>query len=62
MGSDVTDDDSPMGVSFNLKHKINACGCQFWDALSCQIAQCNGHLAEGQKVWLARWPELEAAR
>mgnify|MGYP003312937972 CR=1 FL=1 len=40
------DDDSPMGVSFNLQHKINACGCQFWDALSCQIAhRCNGTLA-----------------
>jgi len=47
------DDDSPMGVSFNLEHKINACGCQFWDALSCQIAhRCGGTLAEGQKVWL----------
>ena len=47
------DDDSPMGVSFNLQHKINACGCQFWDALSCQIAhRCGGTLAEGQKVWL----------
>ena len=49
-----------MGVSFNLEHKINACGCQFWDALSCQIAhRCNGTLAEGQKVWLAdgsSWP------
>ena len=56
----VGDDDSPMGVSFNLQHKINACGCQFWDALSCQIAhRCNGTLAEGQKVWLAdgsSWP------
>ena len=54
------DDDSPQGVSFNLEHKINACGCQFWDALSCQIAhRCNGTLAEGQKVWLAdgsSWP------
>ena len=47
------DDDSPQGVSFNLEHKINACGCQFWDALSCQIAhRCGGTLAEGQKVWL----------
>ena len=54
------DDDSPMGVSFNLEHKINACGCQFWDALSCQIAhRCGGTLAEGQKVWLSdgsSWP------
>ena len=59
-GSQSRDDDSPMGVSFNLQHKINACGCQFWDALSCQIAhRCNGTLAEGQKVWLAdgsSWP------
>ena len=59
-GSQSRDDDSPMGVSFNLEHKINACGCQFWDALSCQIAhRCNGTLAEGQKVWLAdgsSWP------
>ena len=59
------DDDSPMGVSFNLEHKINACGCQFWDALSCQIAhRCGGTLAEGQKVWLAdgsswNWRDVE---
>ena len=59
------DDDSPMGVSFNLQHKINACGCQFWDALSCQIAhRCGGTLAEGQKVWLAdgsswNWRDVE---
>ena len=53
VGKAVGDDDSPMGVSFNLQHKINACGCQFWDALSCQIAhRCGGTLAEGQKVWL----------
>ena len=45
--SSSADDDSPMGVSFNLQHKINACGCQFWDALSCQIAhRCNGTLAD----------------
>ena len=59
------DDDSPMGVSFNLQHKINACGCQFWDALSCQIAhRCDGTLAEGQMVWLAdgssrHWRDVE---
>ncbi len=60
VGKAVGDDDSPMGVSFNLQHKINACGCQFWEALSCQIAhRCGGTLAEGQKVWLAdgsSWP------
>ena len=54
------DDDSPQGVSFNLEHKINACGCQFWAALSCQIAhRCSGTMAEGQMVWLAdgsSWP------
>ena len=27
VGKAVGDDDSPMGVSFNLQHKINACGC-----------------------------------
>lgn len=56
----VDDDDSPEGQSFNLQLKLNACGCQFWDALSCHLAhRCNGTFAEGQMVYLqdgSMWP------